>query len=97
MSGESARSSRAFPNPGSIYTQLGRPDDGTDPKGWNNIEIAVYLPPHEKWVTRGPRRKRRRQGGPDRADERQAAAASRRAISISRSTSRTTSRKRSPA
>src|SRR5665213_1464590 len=38
-----------------IYSQLGRPDDGTDPKGWNNIEIAVYLPPHGQWVTRDPK------------------------------------------
>jgi len=44
----------SFPESQVIYTQLGRPDDGTDPKGFNNLEIAVYLPPHEQWVTRGP-------------------------------------------
>ena len=38
---------KSFPESKVIYSQLGRPDDGTDPKGWNNIEIAVYLPPHE--------------------------------------------------
>ena len=37
-----------------IYTQLGRPDDGTDAKRFNNLEIAVYLPPHEQWSTKGP-------------------------------------------
>ena len=44
----------SFPESRLIYTQLGRPDDGTDPKGFNNLEIAVYLPPHEQWVTLGP-------------------------------------------
>jgi cobalt-zinc-cadmium resistance protein CzcA len=44
----------SFPESKLIYTQLGRPDDGTDPKGFNNIEIAIYLPPAEEWVTKGP-------------------------------------------
>ena len=43
-----------FPEARLMYTQLGRPDDGTDAKGFNNIEIAVYLPPHQQWTTRGP-------------------------------------------
>ena len=46
---------KSFPESKVIYSQLGRPDDGTDPKGWNNIEIAVYLPPHDQWTTRDPR------------------------------------------
>jgi heavy metal efflux system protein len=45
---------KGFPESSVIYSQLGRPDDGTDPKGWNNIEVAVYLPPREHWATRGP-------------------------------------------
>ena len=45
---------KSFPESKVIYSQLGRPDDGTDPKGWNNIEIAVYLPPHEQWTTTDP-------------------------------------------
>ncbi len=45
---------KTFPESTTIYSQLGRPDDGTDPKGFNNIEIAVYLPPHDQWVTKGP-------------------------------------------
>jgi cobalt-zinc-cadmium resistance protein CzcA len=44
----------SFPESRMIYTQLGRPDDGTDPKGFNNLEIAVYLPPAGQWTTRGP-------------------------------------------
>jgi cobalt-zinc-cadmium resistance protein CzcA len=44
----------SFPESRLIYTQLGRPDDGTDAKGFNNIEIAVYLPKHEEWTTRDP-------------------------------------------
>jgi heavy metal efflux system protein len=32
-----------------IVTQLGRPDDGTDPKGPNNIEILANLKPHGTW------------------------------------------------
>lgn len=42
----------SFPESHLIYTQLGRPDDGTDPKGFNNLEIAIYLPPHDQWTTR---------------------------------------------
>jgi cobalt-zinc-cadmium resistance protein CzcA len=43
-----------FPESRLIFTQLGRPDDGTDTKGWNHLEVGIYLPPHEKWVTKGP-------------------------------------------
>ncbi|HEY2586551.1 MAG TPA: CusA/CzcA family heavy metal efflux RND transporter, partial [Tepidisphaeraceae bacterium] len=45
----------SFPESRVIYTQLGRPDDGTDPKGFNNLEIAIYLPPHEQWTTKDPK------------------------------------------
>jgi cobalt-zinc-cadmium resistance protein CzcA len=44
----------SFPESKLIYTQLGRPDDGTDPKGFNNLEIAIYLPPEHEWTTKGP-------------------------------------------
>lgn len=33
----------------SIVTQLGRPEDGTDPKGFNNLEILIDLKPRETW------------------------------------------------
>jgi cobalt-zinc-cadmium resistance protein CzcA len=45
---------KSFPETRVMYTQLGRPDDGTDPKGFNNIELAIYLPPHEQWTTKDP-------------------------------------------
>jgi cobalt-zinc-cadmium resistance protein CzcA len=33
----------------SVLTQLGRPEDGTDPKGFNNLEILIDLKPKETW------------------------------------------------
>ncbi|MEI6708450.1 MAG: CusA/CzcA family heavy metal efflux RND transporter [Methylococcales bacterium] len=33
----------------SILTQLGRPEDGTDPKGFNNLEILIDLDPKDTW------------------------------------------------
>ena len=33
----------------SILTQLGRPEDGTDPKGFNNLEVLIDLKPKETW------------------------------------------------
>jgi cobalt-zinc-cadmium resistance protein CzcA len=35
-----------------VITQLGRPEDGTDPKGVNNIEILADLKPREEWPAR---------------------------------------------
>jgi cobalt-zinc-cadmium resistance protein CzcA len=32
-----------------VTTQVGRPDDGTDPKGPNNMEIMADLKPHDTW------------------------------------------------
>ena len=47
------RSIRAFisnyPEAKKIITHVGRPDEGTDPKGPNNIEILVDLAPHSQW------------------------------------------------
>jgi cobalt-zinc-cadmium resistance protein CzcA len=34
---------------GNIISQVGRPDDGTDPKGVNNIEILADLKPRDTW------------------------------------------------
>ena len=45
---------KSFPEARQIYSQLGRPDDGTDPKGFNTIEIGVDLQPKEQWQTRSP-------------------------------------------
>ncbi|WP_026601873.1 efflux RND transporter permease subunit [Methylomonas sp. 11b] len=32
-----------------IITQLGRPEDGTDPKGFNNLEVLIDLKPKDTW------------------------------------------------
>ncbi len=32
-----------------ILTQLGRPEDGTDPKGFNNLEVLIDLNPKDTW------------------------------------------------
>ncbi|HVR84125.1 MAG TPA: CusA/CzcA family heavy metal efflux RND transporter [Planctomycetota bacterium] len=42
---------KQYPEIKSINCQLGRPDDGTDSKLWNNIEIAAFLIPREQWTT----------------------------------------------
>jgi cobalt-zinc-cadmium resistance protein CzcA len=38
---------REFKEARSVLTQLGRPEDGTDPKGFNNLEILIDLNPKE--------------------------------------------------
>jgi cobalt-zinc-cadmium resistance protein CzcA len=40
---------RAYPEVGNIMSHVGRPDDGTDPKGPNNMEILADLRPHREW------------------------------------------------
>jgi cobalt-zinc-cadmium resistance protein CzcA len=40
---------RGYPEVNNIVTQVGRPDDGTDPKGPNNLEVMADLKPHEEW------------------------------------------------
>lgn len=40
---------QTFPEAKTILTQLGRPEDGTDPKGFNNLEILIALQPKETW------------------------------------------------
>jgi heavy metal efflux system protein len=40
---------REFSEAKSILTQLGRPEDGTDPKGFNNLEVLIDLKPKESW------------------------------------------------
>ena len=40
---------RGYPEVNSIVTQVGRPDDGTDPKGPYNLEIKADLKPRETW------------------------------------------------
>ena len=38
-----------YPEVKSVVTQVGRPDDGTDPKGPYNLEIKADLKPHDTW------------------------------------------------
>jgi heavy metal efflux system protein len=38
-----------FQEANSVLTQLGRPEDGTDPKGFNNLEILIDLKSKETW------------------------------------------------
>lgn len=40
---------QTYPEVGNIITQVGRPDDGTDPKGANNMEILADLRPRGGW------------------------------------------------
>ncbi len=40
---------RSYPEVGNVITQVGRPDDGTDPKGPNNMEIMADLKPRDTW------------------------------------------------
>ncbi|MBK4733429.1 efflux RND transporter permease subunit [Noviherbaspirillum pedocola] len=40
---------QGYPEVGNIITQVGRPDDGTDPKGPNNMEILADLKPRNTW------------------------------------------------
>ncbi|MBR0344514.1 MAG: efflux RND transporter permease subunit [Rudaea sp.] len=39
----------SYPEVAQVITQTGRPDDGTDPKGPNNIEIMADLKPRGEW------------------------------------------------
>ncbi len=40
---------RSYNEVGNIVSHVGRPDDGTDPKGPNNIEILADLKPRASW------------------------------------------------
>lgn len=39
----------SYPEVKAVITQVGRPDDGTDPKGPNNLEILADLKPRSEW------------------------------------------------
>ncbi len=40
---------RSYPEVNSVISHVGRPDDGTDPKGPNNIEVLADLKPAGTW------------------------------------------------
>ncbi|MCU6435482.1 CusA/CzcA family heavy metal efflux RND transporter [Undibacterium sp. Jales W-56] len=39
----------SYPEVKTVVSHVGRPDDGTDPKGPNNMEILADLKPHDQW------------------------------------------------
>jgi cobalt-zinc-cadmium resistance protein CzcA len=39
----------SYPEVSKVIAHVGRPDDGTDPKGPNNMEILADLKPHNEW------------------------------------------------
>lgn len=39
----------SYPEVTSVIAHVGRPDDGTDPKGPNNMEVMATLKPHDQW------------------------------------------------
>ncbi len=41
---------RSFPEVTTVASELGRPDDGTDPTGFFNVEFFVDLKPYSKWT-----------------------------------------------
>jgi cobalt-zinc-cadmium resistance protein CzcA len=45
---------RSFPQVTTVASELGRPDDGTDPTGFFNVEFYVGLKPYAQW--KGPYR-----------------------------------------
>ena len=40
---------RSYPEVKAVISHVGRPDDGTDPKGPNNLEILADLKPRSEW------------------------------------------------
>jgi cobalt-zinc-cadmium resistance protein CzcA len=41
---------RSFPEVTTVASELGRPDDGTDPTGFFNVEFYVALKPYSQWT-----------------------------------------------
>jgi heavy metal efflux system protein len=41
---------RSFPEVTTVASELGRPDDGTDPTGFFNVEFYVDLKPYSRWT-----------------------------------------------
>ena len=41
---------RSFPEVTTVASELGRPDDGTDPTGFFNVEFYVGLTPYSQWT-----------------------------------------------
>ena len=63
---------RSFPEVTTVASELGRPDDGTDPTGFFNVEFYVGLKPYSQWTGAY-----RTKAGADRGDQPEAAGLSR--------------------
>ena len=50
---------RSFPEVTTVASELGRPDDGTDPTGFFNVEFYVGLKPYSQWTRRVSQQGRR--------------------------------------
>jgi cobalt-zinc-cadmium resistance protein CzcA len=56
----------SYPEVELVVAQLGRPDDGTDPNGYNNIEFFVPLRPQRDWpAVKGPGGKKKKRKKPE--------------------------------
>jgi cobalt-zinc-cadmium resistance protein CzcA len=51
---------REYPEGRFVFSQLGRPEDGTDARGVDYLEVMVDLVPHEQWPLREINGERRR-------------------------------------
>src|SRR5262249_45665155 len=59
-----------YPEVRTIVVQAGRPDDGTDPGGFNNVEFFVPLRPEADWpVVERPNGQRKRRTRKEIADD----------------------------
>ncbi len=58
--GDKARSARAimrkYPEVALVQSQVGRPDDGTDPCGFYNVEFSIPLRPEDDWPAKVERK-----------------------------------------
>jgi cobalt-zinc-cadmium resistance protein CzcA len=55
---------RTYPEVALVATQVGRPDDGTDPTGFYNAEFSIPLHPNKEWPALMPRSRWLRWLGP---------------------------------
>ncbi|MGH7170101.1 MAG: efflux RND transporter permease subunit, partial [Gemmataceae bacterium] len=55
---------RSYPEVGLVASQVGRPDDGTDPTGFYNAEFSIPLRPENEWPIVMPRSRWLRWLGP---------------------------------
>jgi cobalt-zinc-cadmium resistance protein CzcA len=51
---------RSYPEVELVQSQVGRPDDGTDPTGYYNVEFSIPLKPEKEWPAVVPQRGWRR-------------------------------------